>query len=318
MIAEPVVVFGCHRFRLSRGVSAGVGVSLTLLILLGVILALGALAVRQAGNLASLLPDLERTAQDGLNTLETTLHRLTDQAPPKLQTLLDTSLDALFSRQENIMNRSVTQLPQLFKSVAKKIPGGALGVGTGVLSAYLISCRLPTLRQQVRRHLPDKFTGAWEKVRPTLGAWLKAQGKLVGLTYAIVTVGLFVARIPYAPAWAILVAAVDSVPLLGTGIVLVPWAVVQLVQQQYAAALILVLTYAAAMITRTVLEPKLLGKHLGLDPLLTLVCLYCGYRLWGFWGLFLAPIATAVVKAVTTPVSEGKTTGYSPDIHKKT
>ena len=308
MIAEPIVSLGCQKFRLSRGVSAGIGVSATILLLLGILLALGAIAVRQAGNLASMLPDLEKTAQEGLQTLENTLRQLTRQAPQKLQSMLDTSVESLFSRQESLMSRSAAQLPQLFKSLAKRIPGGALGVGTGILSAYLISARLPGLRQWIQARLPASFTGAWEKVRPTLGAWLKAQGKLVALTYCIVTLGLTVARIPYAPAWALLVAAVDSVPLLGTGIILVPWAVVQLVQQHYAAA----------MITRTILEPKLLGKHLGLDPLLTLVCLYCGYRLWGFWGLFLAPIATAAAKALTVPASEDENPGNWPKQRKKT
>ena len=267
--------------------------------------------------MAKLLPDLERTAQDGIHTLEITLHRLTQQAPPKLQTFLNNSLDTLFSRQESLMSRTLPQLSQIFKSFAKKIPGGALGIGTGVLSAYLISCRLPVLKQKLHSYLPQSVTGVWEKVRPTLGAWLKAQGKLIALTYGIVTLGLTVARIPYAPAWALLVAAVDSVPLLGTGIILVPWAVVQLVQQEYAIALILILTYVAAMLTRTILEPKLLGKHLGLDPLLTLICLYCGYRIWGFWGLFLAPVVTAAAKALTLSATGGENPENTPDMRKK-
>ena len=58
-------------------------------------------------------------------------------------------------------------------------------------------------------------------------------------------------------------------------------------------------TYGAAVITRTVLEPRLMGRQLGLDPLLTLVALYAGFRLWGIPGLLLTPILASAVKSIT-------------------
>lgn len=58
-------------------------------------------------------------------------------------------------------------------------------------------------------------------------------------------------------------------------------------------------TYAAAAVLRSVLEPKLVGRQLGLDPLATLVALYTGYRIWGIAGMILAPLMTAVVLLMT-------------------
>ena len=84
----------------------------------------------------------------------------------------------------------------------------------------------------------------------------------------------------------------DAFPLLGTGAVLVPWSLGSFLQADTGRAFGLLILYAAVTIIRTTLEPKLIGKQLGLDPLLTLAALYAGYRLWGIMGMLVAPIVT--------------------------
>jgi predicted PurR-regulated permease PerM len=91
------------------------------------------------------------------------------------------------------------------------------------------------------------------------------------------------------------VSLVDAFPILGTGTVLLPWALISALQGQTVRGIGLLSVYAAISLTRSVLEPKLLGNHLGLDPLATLVALYAGFRLWGFGGMLLAPLLAVVV-----------------------
>ena len=74
-----------------------------------------------------------------------------------------------------------------------------------------------------------------------------------------------------------------------------PWAVMCLLQGESLRAIGLLCTYGAALMVRTVLEPRLVGKQLGLDPLATLAALYVGYRFWGFPGLLLTPIITSAL-----------------------
>ena len=119
------------------------------------------------------------------------------------------------------------------------------------------------------------------------------------VTYGIVSLGLLLLGIPYAFVWAILVAAVDAVPLLGTGTVLLPWALTKLLQGDPITAAGMAAIYLVAVVTRTVLEPKFFGRHLGLDPLVMLLFLYLGYRLWGFLGIVISPLLAATVKALT-------------------
>ena len=109
--------------------------------------------------------------------------------------------------------------------------------------------------------------------------------------------GFLILGIRRGPLWALLVALVDAVPLLGTGTVLLPWALVAFLQQQHFRAIGLICIYGAAMLTRTVLEPRFLGRQLGLDPLWTLGALYLGYRFWGILGMLFAPVLVTAVKS---------------------
>ena len=90
-------------------------------------------------------------------------------------------------------------------------------------------------------------------------------------------------------------AAVDAFPILGTGTILVPWSLVCLLQHNSGKALGLLGLYALTALTRSTLEPKLVGRQLGLDPLLTLIALYTGFRLWGILGMFLMPMLAITV-----------------------
>ena len=102
--------------------------------------------------------------------------------------------------------------------------------------------------------------------------------------------------IPYAPLWSGFIAIVDAVPLLGTGTVLIPWSVVSLLQHRQLQAIGLLILYGITFLTRTALEPRLVGRQLGLDPLLTLAALYVGFLFWGIGGMLLAPLTCVVVK----------------------
>ena len=157
---------------------------------------------------------------------------------------------------------------------------------------------------RLRTRLQSPPEGSWlarvlprlRRIRHALWCWLKAQGKLSCISFLILLAGLLLLGIPWAPLWAFLIALVDAVPLLGTGTVLIPWALVSLLQARPVEALGLFAIYLTAALTRSVMEPRLVGKQLGLDPLITLGAIYAGYRFWGFGGILLAPILCVVVK----------------------
>ena len=300
--AEPAVRFAQKKLRLRRPMAAGVGVSLTLMLTVSLVWFFGALAVKELGNLASRIPDVKATVDRGVDLLRGWTLEQVNRLPEGARSFATGAAQEMFDSTPLLSGKLTGRLPALLKSVLGWLPGGALGIGTAVLAAFMLSVRLPELRSWVHSHLPARwhevYMPALGRVKKDLAAWLKAQLKLSAVTYIIVAAGFLIMGVPYGLFWALPVAVVDAVPVLGTGTVLLPWALVELLQGQRLRALGLVLTYGAALLARTILEPKLVGKHLGLDPLLTLIALYAGYRLWGIPGMILAPVLTTALKGV--------------------
>lgn len=294
LAAEPAVRLLHTRLRLPRGLAAPLGVSLALVCLLSLLLLLGALLIRELRALAGILPDLEQTAVTGLSSLESYLLKLSGKLPPMLSEPVSRSVRGFFSSGTVLVDQLAQRLPALAGAVFSHVPGSALTVGTGILSGFMISARMPRLRRWLRRRPFWNKLRSWRPavtgLRTALGGWIRAQLKLCLLCFGIVTAGLLLLRVSYAPLWGILIALVDAVPVLGTGTVLLPWSFICLVQGNRLQALGLLLTYLAALIARTVLEPRLVGRQLGLDPLMTLAALYAGFRIWGVGGMLLAPL----------------------------
>ncbi len=288
--------------RLPRGAAAGIGVTAALVGLIGLLSILGAVAVRELRTLAGVIPALTDSAQQGLLVLEDWMVGLSDAAPEGVRPMLQKTVLNAFDDGSMVLQQLTQHLPGMVTGTISKVGSGVLGIGTGLIAAFLISARLPKLKDTFRSRLPESYQTRWQpalrRVRTALTGWLKAQLKLSAVTWGIVTVGFWVLQIPYAPAWAALVAVVDAVPILGTGTILVPWAVVCLLQGNSLQAIGLLCTYGAAAITRTVLEPRFMGQQLGLDPLTTLIALYAGYRFWGIPGLLLTPIVAAAAKSL--------------------
>lgn len=300
LLAEPAVRFGCRQLKLRRWLSVGVFVSLSLVLLLCLLSLLGALLLRQLGQLAGDLPDVQQMADQGITLLRDWTLSLARQLPPGLCNALSRGVQALSVSGSAVMEQVTGQLPGVLLGILGSLPEGVLGIGTGILSAFLISGRLPWLRQQLRQRTPPSWKQALGRVRKALGGWLRTQLLLMSITYALLTLGFLLLGLPYGPVWALLIALVDAVPMLGTGTVLLPWALIELLQQRPWTGAALLGLWGCCAVLRNVLEPRLLGKQMGLDPLVVLFSMYAGYRFFGFWGLLLAPVLAAAVKAAVS------------------
>lgn len=299
LAAEPMVRFLENRLRLSRQTAAGLGVSMAFCFLALLVTVLCAAAVRQLRSLAGILPGLEEAARTGLDLVQTNLLALTARAPRNLRPVLTEHLRLLFSDGSTLLGKITAWLLGLAGGILGRLPDSALGFGTGILSAFLISARLPKIRGWLLRRIPrDRLNillARFRRLRRMLRSWLTAQLKLMSVTYCILAAGLTLLRIPRSLLWAFVIALVDALPAFGTGTVLIPWALVCFLQGNRVLALGIAGTYATAALTRSILEPKLLGQHLGLDPLAALAALYIGCRLWGIAGMIAAPMITVAL-----------------------
>ena len=306
LAAEPLVG-SLHRYlHLPRGAAAAVGVGIALLLTVLLVLGLCGLLVRELGTLAGVLPDLESATLSGLDSLEIWLLQLAQKAPENISPILSGGVEGMFSNGSALLDKVTSTLLTLASSVLKALPDSALGFGTWVLATFMLSARLPQIKQWVHEMLPT----AWHRrylpylrtLKKSLWGWVTAQAKLVGITFGVLTAGFFLLQITHPILWAALICLVDILPVLGTGTVLIPWSLVCFLQGDSLRGVGMLAIYGVITLLRSVLEPRLVGRQLGLDPLITLLAIYAGYRLGGLLGMLVAPIlAVVIVQILFTP-----------------
>lgn len=145
----------------------------------------------------------------------------------------------------------------------------------------------------VRRQLPGDLLKAlqtlWQFLREALIGWCKAQGILAAVTFGLLLVGFLFLRIQAAFLLALAIALADALPVLGAGLLLVPWTLAELLLGYTGRAAGLALLFAAVLTLRNALEPHVVGRQIGLHPFVSLLSFYYGWRLAGIPGMLLLP-----------------------------
>lgn len=297
--AEPLVGVLCRRVKLKRPLATAIGVTMAFSFVALAVMVLLAFLFQQIRSLTGLLPELETALHNGMDTADRVLLNLSGRVPGELGNLLTRNVHSLFAGGDALLSRVTNAALKLASGILSHVPDSALGLGAGIISSYMFSAKLPKIRNWFRHQLTaaqlEPMLSALQRLKSGLLGWLKAQVRLSGVTFLLTGTVFLLLRIPRALLWAGLVALVDAFPILGTGTVLVPWSIFSFLQGDHVLAFGLLGLYGATALTRSVLEPRLLGRQLGLDPLVTLMALYAGYRLWGIGGMLLAPILAVAV-----------------------
>lgn len=307
--AEPLVRGFERRLKLNRQAATGLGVASALTLLVLLVLLLSSVMLRQVQNLVGVVPDLEGTAMAGMDQLQLWMLSMTEKAPEAVAPILKRGVNGLFTDGTALLDKGMAWLLSLASGFVSRLPDSALGIGTWLVASFMFSAKLPA----IRRWLDGKLSGQWrqqylpalKRVKGSVIGWLSAQLKLISITFLVLLGGFWLLRFEHALVWAFLISLVDALPILGTGVVLVPWSAVCFIRGDTVAGAGLLGVYATAVLLRSILEPKLVGKHLGLDSLVTLMAIYAGYRLWGIPGLLLAPLLTVTVVQLFSAPKDG-------------
>lgn len=142
----------------------------------------------------------------------------------------------------------------------------------------------------------------WREVKHELSgagiAYVKTQVILILLVSITCSLGLILIKNPYAMLFGVAIGIFDAFPVLGSGLILVPWAVISFIRGKVFAGAVLLTLYGICQFLREYLEPKLLGGKMGIRPVQSLMAVYVGYELFGFLGLFLGPFGLVLVKSM--------------------
>ncbi|WP_442599020.1 sporulation integral membrane protein YtvI [Neobacillus sp. D3-1R] len=206
----------------------------------------------------------------------------------------------VISTVEKSFEKNIAGLTQFLQNTAENlisllttIPSFLVEFLIYLIALFLISLEYPNIIAKVNSYLKESTREKIDLVlkplaRASIG-FLKAQIILSFITFILAFSGLWILNAPYKTGLAILIVIVDILPILGTGSVLVPWAVVAFLQNNDFLGSGLLILFVVITIIRRIIEPKIFAQNLGISPLASLISLFIGFKLIGFIGMFLGP-----------------------------
>lgn len=169
-----------------------------------------------------------------------------------------------------------------------------------VIALFYLTADADGVRAAVVKLIPGAVKTRAKNISDRLGkalsGYVRAYISLMLITFGELFLGFVILRIRYAFFLALLVAAIDILPVLGVGSVLLPWALFMFLSGNTSRAVGLLVLFGIMYAVRQFTEPRLVGRFMGLHPLLTLTGAFVGYSLFGLWGMILSPIILYGVK----------------------
>ena len=314
LIMEPLIRLMVNKFGWGRRLAAWI----CLLLFLAAAGSLGAWIVitliRQMSNFVASAPEhIEVIVLRVNDTMDTWITRIEAFLPanlymPDLQEALVARITSLFGG--GFIDQAM--------NLAVGVPNFFVGLILALVSAYFFMADRGVIFNAIRRACPPWLRGHMRDTRAGLsraiGGYLRAQYILMTMVGIISIIGLLILRSPFALLLGLLLAALDFLPILGPALVLVPWALVAVINGDFTMAIGLAVIYGIITITRQVLQPKILGDQMGAHPLASLMSIFIGFRVFGLLGLIIGPSLLMIFIAIrergeeqSTYVSDKKT-----------
>ena len=213
---------------------------------------------------------------------------------PALISALEMLLESILSGLKNLISYLSGVAVDLVSGVATGIPNLILSLLAMIFSTVFVVGDYERITAFACSNIPDKAKKILTNIRiyltDTLFVVIRSYALIMLLTFAELSILFSLFGIESAVLKAALIAMLDILPILGTGGIMIPWAVTSLVLGYTKLGLELLLIYGIVTVVRNYVEPKIVGTQLGLHPIITLVSMFIGLRLFGFWGLFGLPV----------------------------
>lgn len=292
LLASPMVKFLEEKLKIKRKA----GTACVIIAVIAVIVLIGygvtAFLIDQIQGLMRDLPDIWDNLQVQIDEVSRSLSKFFVSLPTDVQE----SWAYFFENVESFLGEWIASLgsPSMswLGNVAKQLPNLFVALIMCLVAAFAFTAERTNMRNFVQDYMPETMKKYWDMIRISLssavGGYLKAQMKIEIWIYLIVTAGLFILGINYAPVLAIFIAILDFLPIFGTGTILWPWIVFELFGRNYKLAIGLAVIWGVSQVVRQLIQPKIMGDSMGMHTLPTVFLLYIGYKVSGIFGMIVA------------------------------
>lgn len=296
MIANPLVRFLENKIKIMRKHGTVIVIVLVLALICAAIYGIISFIVVQTSLLIDDLPSVYESVVNNIQQAMSVLHEKINIIPADVQSMLGkknvqlneyilTALKSLKTSQVSTVGNVASSLIDFFVLLILTL-----------MMTYFFVADYDKIKEEVAAHMPESIKKGWQMIRDiivkAIGGYLKACFQIMIVVFVILFTIFLIMGQKYAALIALITAFLDFLPFLGTGIILTPWAIYEIITGDYKAAVILVAAYFISLFVHRILEPKLIGDSVGMSPFLTLISMFIFYRLIGMLGLIVGiPIA---------------------------
>lgn len=231
--------------------------------------------------------------------------------PNEITSIIENSTGDVLNSVSSWIRNFLTGLLNMITS----IPTIAIYFVVTIMALYLICVDKVYILDQIEHHFPKRWVFKVGKhikdLTQTLGGYLKAEATLILVSFIISLVGLYILKfakfnIEFPLLMALFIGFVDALPILGSGTVMIPWAIISGLNGDLKLGIALIILLIIMSTVRQFLEPKLVSKHIGTHPIFTLIAMYTGFKFIGILGMLIGPIILIIIKNVfATLIDEG-------------
>lgn len=300
MIASPIVNWLEKKFKIVKRLGTAIVVILVIALIVFLIYLIGSYLWKEIVGFIGNIPELYAQMEIGFAEIGNTLSGVFSKLPVSVQDGWHTLTENMGEYVGKIISGISEPTVEVAGNIAKRLPSILISVIVGLISSYFFTVQKDEVIHWLKKVSPPSVTKRMslvtDNLRYAVGGYFKAQFKIMGIVYIILVIGFALLDVSYFGLVALLVAFLDFLPFFGTGTALGPWAIYKLLVGDFKYALILIAIYAVTQIGRQLLQPKMVADSMGMNPLVTLILIYVGYKFSGVMGMILAvPIGLVVI-----------------------
>lgn len=302
-IASPVVNWLEKRLKIVKKLGSALIVVVVLILIVMLIYFAFSRITAEVGDLVENFPGLYAQLEVGLRQIGNTMSGVFLRLPEGIQHGWNAVLQNLDQSMGNLVTRISRPTMTAAGNFAKSLPSYLISFIVVMMSAYFFTVERDEVIQWVKKVSPPSVAKRMDLVmdnlRYAVGGYFKAQFKIMAIVFVILFAGFAVLGVHYSVLIAFLIAFLDFLPFFGTGTAMIPWALYTGLMGDYKMTVSLIIIYIVTQLVRQLLQPKLVGDSMGMNPLVTLLLLYIGYKVSSVIGMILAvPIGLVLINMI--------------------
>lgn len=303
VMVEPLIKLIVKKTHITRKKVAVFVITIIFAIIIGIVCWGAFILITESANLLQRLNVYIDFGTEKVNEYIDKIKTREIKVPEQVISIMENSSDKIINTITNFIYNVLTKVTHIIALV----PEFAIYTFITILATYFICTDRMYIIDQMEHHLPSlwakKIGIHLRNIIKSLGDYLKAEVILIIISFFIVLIGLYILKftgnnIQYPLLAALGIGIVDALPILGSGMVMIPWAIIVGINGNLSLGIYIMIVYIVATVVRQLIEPKIVSHNIGIHPIFTLIAMYTGFKLSGVLGLFIGPIIFIILKNI--------------------